>query len=72
MSTTINLPAPGHPPTATELERLYPGRFAYNLVGPDFYDAIAGESIELTTPGQVSAHVAKGGAYATSKYATYP
>jgi RHS repeat-associated protein len=61
-----------HRATATELERLYPGRFAYNLVGPDFYDAIAGESIELTTPGQVSAHVAKGGAYATSKYATYP
>ncbi len=27
--------------------------------------------IELTTPGQVSAHMAKGGAYLFAQYATY-
>jgi hypothetical protein len=60
-----------HEATEKALERLYPGRFEYRKIGPDFFDNVAGREIELTTPGQVNAHVAKGGAYSTADYATY-
>jgi hypothetical protein len=40
---------------------MYPGRFVYNTVGPDFLDTTTGELIELTTPRQVAAHLAKPG-----------
>jgi hypothetical protein len=47
-------------------------RFRYNASrGPDFYDAEAGNFIELTTPRQVAAHRARGGAYTNADYATY-
>jgi hypothetical protein len=60
-----------HEATAEALKKLYPGRFEYNRIGPDFRDALTRELIELTTPGQVAAHIAKGGAYVAAKYATY-
>ena len=48
-----------HNGTADALEDLYPGRFRYNSVGPDFLDQSTGEVLELTTPGQVNAHIAR-------------
>jgi RHS repeat-associated protein len=60
-----------HNATNTALQNAYPGRFIYNTVGPDFLDTTTGQFVDLTTPGQVAAHVAKGEAYAAAKYATY-
>jgi RHS repeat-associated protein len=60
-----------HKSTADALRDLYNGRFKYNTVGPDFLDTVTKELVELTTPGQVASHVAKGGAYLAAKYATY-
>jgi len=48
-----------HRATVETLEMAYPERFIYNRVGPDFIDTVTGEVIELTTPGQVGAHMAK-------------
>jgi hypothetical protein len=58
-----------HEATAATLRQLYPGRFLYNRVGPDFIDTMTGEVLELTTPGQVRAHMAKPGYRVT--YSTY-
>ncbi|MGE3240458.1 MAG: RHS repeat-associated core domain-containing protein [Pirellulales bacterium] len=60
-----------HRATEKALEKLYRGRFEYNPIGPDFRDTLTQELVELTTPGQVATHIAKGGAYAAAKYATY-
>jgi RHS repeat-associated protein len=60
-----------HNQTAGALEELYGGRFQYQRVGPDFIDTSTGQRIELTTPGQVGAHQAKGGAYKNAAYSTY-
>jgi hypothetical protein len=59
-----------HESTADALRGLYPGRFQYNRVGPDFWDLTTGEELELTTPGQVGAHMAKPG-YGAVTYSTY-
>jgi hypothetical protein len=59
-----------HESTAASLGELYPGRFLYNRVGPDFIDTTTGEVLELTTPGQVGAHMAKPG-YRWVTYSTY-
>jgi hypothetical protein len=59
-----------HESTAASLQELYPGRFLYNRVGPDFWDTTTGEILELTTPGQVGAHMAKPG-YRWVTYSTY-
>jgi len=50
-----------HDATADVLVALYPGRFVYNAVGPDFLDTTTGEMIELTTPRQVATHFARPG-----------
>jgi RHS repeat-associated protein len=60
-----------HLATRDELNSLYPGRFLYRTVGPDFVDTTTGETIELTTPGQYAAHVARGGPYPYTSYAFY-
>jgi RHS repeat-associated protein len=60
-----------HNATDTALFNQYGGGFQYNAVGPDFLDTQTGEFIELTTPGQVARHWAKGGAYNNAEYATY-
>ena len=51
-------------------EELWP-QFAYRTVGPDFLEKETGTMVELTTPGQVGAHVARGGDYVNALYATY-
>jgi len=69
-----------HKMTRDALIERYGDRFEYRTVGPDFLDTLTGKLIELTTPGQVSAHKLKGTdktkkgydpAYATCDYATY-
>jgi hypothetical protein len=60
-----------HDATADVLEEQYPGRFSYSTIGPDFTDMATGETIELTTPGQVAAHAAKGGDYSYTTFSTY-
>jgi hypothetical protein len=40
-------------------------------VSPDFLEEATGNMVELTTPGQVGAHVARGGDYVNALYATY-
>ncbi len=37
----------------------YPGRFRYFTVGPDFFDSLTGQLVELTTEGQLAGHVAR-------------
>jgi hypothetical protein len=59
-----------HEATADALNEAYPGRFLYQMVGPDFIDTATGEVLELTTPGQVGAHKAKSG-YDAVTYSTY-
>ena len=59
-----------HESTADALRELYPGRFQYNRIGPDFWDLTTGEELELTTPGQIGAHMAKPG-YGAVTYSTY-
>ena len=59
-----------HDATARALETRYPSRFTYNLVGPDFLDETTGELIELTTPRQVGAHLARPG-YGRVTISTY-
>lgn len=60
-----------HKATDEALRTFHPERFDYNTIGPDFFDNVSGQYIELTTPGQVGRHVAKGGAYTNAKYSTY-
>jgi hypothetical protein len=60
-----------HRATAEALETLFPGRFNYNRMGPDFFDNVTGHFIELTTKAQEAAHKLKGGLYDVAKYATY-
>jgi hypothetical protein len=60
-----------HRATKAELDRLYPKRFVYNRVGPDFFDTTTGGLIELTTPGSVNAHIRRGGDYTRCGYSTY-
>jgi hypothetical protein len=60
-----------HKATAAMLEKIFPGRFRYNNIGPDFFDTLTGKFIELTTPGQIARHIAKGGLYDLSEYAKY-
>jgi RHS repeat-associated protein len=60
-----------HRQTASELARRYPGEFVYRTKGPDFLHTPTGTRIELTTPGQVGAHRARGGEYGTCGIATY-
>jgi len=50
-----------HKATARLLETRYPDRFIYNTVGPDFLDTMTGKFIELTTPRQAAAHLARPG-----------
>ena len=59
-----------HNATAKALEMRYPFRFIYNLIGPDFLDTTTGDLIELTTPRQVGAHLARPG-YGRVTIATY-
>ena len=59
-----------HRETALALERAFPGRFQYSTRGPDFLDTLTGEVLELTTPGQVSAHLARPG-YSDVTMCTY-
>jgi hypothetical protein len=60
-----------HRATDAALSADYPGRFVYSTRGVDFYDTTTGAMIELTTPGQVFSHLARGGAYLYAQYATY-
>lgn len=62
------------------MENDYPGRFKYNRRGVDFFDRLTKKWIELTTPGAVSSHKAKGKdptksnydpKYLTCDYSTY-
>jgi len=59
-----------HNATAQMLETVFPNQFLYNTVGPDFTYILTGEQIELTTPGQVAAHLARPG-YSGASMATY-
>ncbi len=47
--------------------------FTYFTIGPDFSVTLEGEDvlIELTTEGQVAAHVARGGEYLVAQMVTY-
>ena len=55
-----------HRAVAADLEAL---GFVYNTIGPDF--AIGDLLIELTTPGAVAAHLARGGLYLIAEIVTY-
>jgi hypothetical protein len=59
-----------HDATAEALQMRYPYRFTYNLIGPDFLERTTGELIELTTPRQVGAHLARPG-YGRVTISTY-
>lgn len=59
-----------HRRTAGALEEADPGRFWYQTRGPDFVDRTTGEMLELTTPGQVGAYLARPG-YANVTMCTY-
>jgi hypothetical protein len=59
-----------HRGTFQALESQFPKRFQYFTKGPDFLDKSTGELIELTTPGQVGAHMARPG-YGAMTYSTY-
>lgn len=59
-----------HRATTTALRAEFPGRFIYQTHGPDFIDTATGEVLELTTPGQVLAHMARAG-YEGISYSTY-
>jgi hypothetical protein len=50
-----------HNATARVLEMRYTGRFIYKVIGPDFLDTTTGKFIELTTPRQAAAHLARPG-----------
>ena len=50
-----------HRATADALDQAYPGRFIYRTRGIDFVDTTTGEMLELTTPGEVGAHLARPG-----------
>jgi hypothetical protein len=50
-----------HNATAEVLEMRYTGRFMYKVIGPDFLDTTTGKFIELTTPRQAAAHLARPG-----------
>jgi hypothetical protein len=50
-----------HRNTASALDEAFPGRFQYRTRGPDFLDTLTGERLELTTPGQVGAHLGRPG-----------
>jgi hypothetical protein len=60
-----------HQSTERALRDAYGDRFKYRQTGPDFLDTYTGRYVELTTPGQVQRHVAKGGTYVDAGYATY-
>lgn len=54
------------------LRELHGDRFIYSSNnGPDFLDTTTGKHIEVTTPGQVSRHKAKGPEYENAEYVTY-
>lgn len=59
-----------HRATYESLQEQFPGQFKYSTIGPDFLDLLSGERIELTTPGQVGAHMARPG-YENASYSTY-
>ena len=59
-----------HRATNQTLEGEYNMRFLYRTRGPDFIDTMTGEQIELTTPEQVGAHMARPG-YDGVTYSTY-
>jgi len=59
-----------HRGTSASLRKLYEDRFLYSTKGPDFLDTLTGEQIELTTPGQVGAHMARPG-YGEMTYSIY-
>jgi len=45
---------------------------SYNAVGPDFvFEALDSVLVELTTEGQVAAHLARGGLYLEAEIVTY-
>ncbi len=48
-----------HRRTEKILEKLYPGRFRYSTIGPDFIDTFTGEVIELTTNRDVGPHLTR-------------
>ncbi|UJP39147.1 RHS repeat-associated core domain-containing protein [Cellulomonas palmilytica] len=50
-----------HRNTASALDEAFPGRFQYSTRGPDFLDTLTGQRLELTTPGQVGAHLRRPG-----------
>jgi hypothetical protein len=50
-----------HRATADALDQAHPGRFIYRTRGIDFVDTTTGEALELTTPGEVGAHLARPG-----------
>jgi hypothetical protein len=59
-----------------DTEAASPGGFtaataSRHAVGSDFLEKATGNMVELTTPGQVGAHVARGGDYVNALYATY-
>ncbi|WP_433379285.1 LamG-like jellyroll fold domain-containing protein [Actinoplanes sp. CA-142083] len=69
-----------HNRTNERLQDAYPDRFKYNRRGVDFFDTLTKKWIELTTPGAVSSHKAKGKdptksnydpKYLTCDYSTY-
>lgn len=59
-----------HRATATELELQFTGVYSYRLNRPDFLNNETGEVVELTTPNQVDAHMARPG-YEGATYAMY-
>ena len=58
-----------HRATEAALDAAYLGKFVYRLVGPDFLDTSSGDLVELTTPGQVTIHMARRGDYLNAGYA---
>ncbi|MGW4214797.1 RHS repeat-associated core domain-containing protein [Lentzea sp. NPDC004789] len=60
-----------HRATKKMLDRMFPGEFEYKASwGVDFRHR-SGAYVELTTSGQIDAHVARGGNYASSSYVAY-
>ena len=55
------------------LERMFLGQAVQSNLGPDFVKVVGGTPlyIELTTPLQVAAHMARGGLYSIARIITY-
>lgn len=53
------------------LDKMFPGEFQYKASWGVGFRHRSGAYVELTTYGQVDAHVARGGNYANASYVAY-